>query len=277
MRMSLRLLTVTVALCVPSAAPGIVDFTATVPYEAWMVCESIPLVVRIKNNQSVPLAAGQDGFLMSVVVRDDRGLAIRRLPDSKLIVPELIPPNAEVQFTNDLTSLFRLVDHPAVSVRVQLTIGRQTLESPPTHLDIVKGMEIARIRGRAKDGEIRTYTLRTLNRGKRERLFLRIDDADESVCYGVVELGRYVPFGKPALDIDEEGNIHILHLSGPNQFTHSVYTPNAVRVSVQVVEGDVNAVKLVRDERGGIRVAGAGVVSPPRDPMVEPLPLKRGL
>ena len=73
---------------------------------------------------------------------------------------------------------------------------------------------------------MRSYTLRTLNRDRREVVFLRINDDDRGMCYGVFELGAIVRMFEPKLQMDEVGNIHVLHQSGPWQFTHSVFTPH---------------------------------------------------
>jgi hypothetical protein len=64
-----------------------------------------------------------------------------------------------------------------------------------------------------------------LNRGGEERLFLRIDNEKEYLCYGVIDLGTLLRFYAPAMRTDRQGKIHILHHSTPNHFSYNVFSP----------------------------------------------------
>ncbi len=264
--------------CLAASASAQVEFTARLPHAEALVCESIPIVVTLKNERSTALASGgTQGYTLAFEVTDAQGLLVHPLPDARIVSPAEIPPNTAVSFTNDLLQLFPIGRYSALSVRARLVVGNRSYVTDKMFFDVTPGGEVARLQAHTPAGELRTYTLRVLNRDKRDRLFLRSDNETETACYGVADLGRFVRIGRPALEVDARGNVHVLHLSGPNQFVHSVFSPEAMRLSRRTVEGDVNAVRLAPDGDGSFRVAGEGRIAPRRDPMVEPLPLKRGL
>jgi hypothetical protein len=275
---SIRPLVFSCVLCAAAPAFAQVEFTARLLHTTALACEEIPIVVTLRNDLATSLeAGGAQGYSLAFEVTDAQGLLIRSLPDAQVRVPASIPPRAAVVFTNDLLRLFPLAPLPAFAVRARLVVGDRSYVTDKMYCDVTPGGEVARLQAHTPAGELRTYTLRVLNRNNRDRLFLRCDNETETACYGAVDLGRFVRIGRPALEADARGDVHVLHLSGPNQFVHSVFSPASMRVTRRTVEGDVNAVRLVSDGQGGYRVAGEGWAASPREPMVEPLPLKRGL
>lgn len=265
-------------VCIAPPALAEVEFTAKLLHQDVLVCEPAPIIVTIRNDLAAPLIfGGENGAYIGFDVYKADGLLLHPRNNAQIVMPAVVQPGETVAVTNDLQALFPLSGHTMLSVRARLVLGNRTFATEKMHFDIVPGLEVMRIQARAPDGGRRTYSLRTLNRNKRDRLLLRADNEDGTLCFGVSDLGRFVRMGKPALEVDAAGNVHVLHLTAPNQFAHTILTPDAIRISRTVVEGDVNGVKLVPDGNGGYRVAGAGRVSPPRDTVVEPLPLRRGL
>lgn len=255
-----------------------VDFSAAVPHHESLLCEAIPAIITIRNNRPETLhAGGAQGFSLTYEVTDAAGILLRSYTNAAVEVPAQIPPQATVVFTNDLQQLFPVARHNAIGVRARLTVGERSFVTEKMFVDIAPGAEIARLQAHAPDGELHTYTLRTLNRAKRDHLFLRVGNEADTLCYGVADLGRFVRIGKPALEIDGQGRVHVLHLSGPSQFVHTIFDAAGAILSRNTFAGDVSAVRLQPDDSGGYRVAGAGQVAPPKDPIVEPLPVRRGL
>lgn len=271
---------------IPVAAMGVststvfaqVDFSARLSHTSVLACEPVPIEVTLKNNRMIPLTAGgTQGFTLAFEVVDAQGLLVRALPNAVVATPAEVPALSQVVFTNDLQQLFPIAQHAALSIRARLVVGDRSYVTDKMFLDVLPGGEVARIQANTASGELRTYSLRVVSRDKRDRLFLRSGNEAETICYGVADLGRFVRIGNPTIEVDSQGNVHVLHLSGPNQFVHSVFSPDAMRISRRLVEGDVSAVRLVEDGAGSYRVIGAGQISPPREPMIEQLPLKRGL
>jgi hypothetical protein len=255
-----------------------VDFRARLPHAEVLVCEPLPVEITIRNNGMSPLqAGGSAGYALAFEVLDASGLLLRELPQSAVLVPEVIEPQAQVVFTNDLQALFPVARHATLSVRARLTVGSRSYMSDKLFVDLMPGSEITWVNAPAADGVLRRFSLRSLSRGKRDFLFLRVENPDGSLCYGAAELGRLVRMGEPRLEVDSRGNVHVLHLSAPNQFIHSVFSPEGGAIKRDVLTGDLSMVRMVDDGQGSFRIAGAGQVAPPRDPIVDPLPLRRGL
>jgi hypothetical protein len=145
--------------------------------------------------------------------------------------------------------------------------GGKVFISPKLFLDVLPGLEISKlVAGIPEDpNAVRSYTLRTLNRDRNEVVFLRINDDDRDMCYGVFELGAIVRLFKPKLQTDEVGNIHVLHQSGPWQFTHSIVTPNGDPVLQEVYSADGSTIELKRAEGGQIVVQGGQLYAPSRE------------
>jgi hypothetical protein len=152
-----------------------------------------------------------------------------------------------------------------ISTRVEW--GGKVFISPKLFWDVLPGLEISKlVAGIPEDSSaVRSYTLRTLNRDRKEVVFLRINDDDRSMCYGVFELGAIVRLFEPKLQTDEIGNIHVLHQSGPWQFTHSVFTPYGDPVVQEVYSADGSTIELKRAEGGQIAVQGGQLYAPSQE------------
>lgn len=265
-------------VCATLSVQAQVDFSARILYRESLVCEPMPTVITIRNNRVEPLnAGGAQGYSLTFEVTDTAGLLLRPFPDAAVEVPAQIPPQSTVVFTNDLQRLFPVSRHQAIGVRARLTVGERSFVTERTFVDILPGVEIARLQAAAPGGEIHTYTLRLLNRENRDHLFLRVSNEEDSICYGVADLGRVVRMGKPTLEVDEQSRVHVLHLSGPGLFTYTIFDAAGSILNRSSFMGDVSSVRLEPDNAGSFRVVGAGQIAPPKDPIVEPLPVRRGL
>ncbi|MCO5061259.1 MAG: hypothetical protein M9963_04540 [Kiritimatiellae bacterium] len=266
------------AVLIAGSASAQIDFSARLVNSDVLTCESVPVVVTLQNNRVDALeASSEQGYSVAFEVTDPSGLLIRPMEKASVSMPATIPGQSTVSFTNDLQQIFPLGRYHSLSVRARLTVGSRSFVTDKMFVELLPGTEVMRLQAPAPDGQIHTYSLRTINREKRDRLFLRISNEDESLCYAVGDLGRYMRLGKPTLEADGLGRVHVLHMTAPNQFMHSVYEASGPLVSQTLVQGEVSMVRLVEDGAGSFRVAGGGVVSGPRDPMPEPLPVRRGL
>lgn len=266
------------ALLAGSAARAQIDFSAALPNKEILICDSVPVVVTLRNSRAEPLRADDaSGYSIAFEVSDDTGLLLRPRPEASIPVPAEVPAFGEVVFTNDLQQVYALAKSQTLGVRARLTLGNRTYVTDKMFAQILPGLEIARLQASSPAGGLHTFTLRTLNRDKRDRLFIRSDNEAGTVCYGVSDLGRFVRIRNPTLEVDSAGRAHVLHLTGPNQFIHSVFTPDGLLLSRNSFEGDLSLVRLEPDGQGAYRVVGAGRITPAKDPLVEPLPVRRGL
>ena len=167
----------------------------------------------------------------------------------------------------NLQAAYKITDTGPYTVTSRVEWGGKVFISPKLFLDVLPGLEISKlVAGIPEDpNAVRSYTLRTLNRDRSEVVFLRINDDDRELCYGVFELGTIVRLFEPKLLTDEVGNIHVLHQSGPWQFTHSVFTPHGDPVVQEVYSADGSTIELKRTEGGQIAVQGGQRYAPSQE------------
>ena len=167
----------------------------------------------------------------------------------------------------NLQAAYKITDTGPYTVTSRVEWGGKVFISPKLFLDVLSGLEISKlVAGIPEDpNAVRSYTLRTLNRDRGEAIFLRINDDDRDMCYGVFELGTIVRLFEPKLLTDEVGNIHVLHQSGPWQFTHSVFTPHGDSVVQEVYSADGSTIGLKRAEGGQIVVQGGQRYAPSQE------------
>lgn len=164
----------------------------------------------------------------------------------------------------NLQAAYPIRDTGPYTITARVEWGGRVFISLKLFLDVLPGLEIAKlVAGIPEDPSVmRSYTLRTLNRDRKETAFLRINDDDKAICYGVFDLGPIVRLFEPKLRTDEVGNIHVLRQSGPWQFTHSVFTPNGEPVATEIYSAEGSTIELKRAEDGQIAVRGGRLYTP---------------
>ena len=252
-----------------------VEMTFSLPHHEVLELETVPALVTLVNRGGKPLQQGAD-YDLAFDITDSSGVQIRRRPNQALIVPGTLPAGQSITVTNDLSLTYQIARQGPYTVQARLKLAQRALVSGREYLDVMPGAEVAVAEGVAGDGSARRYSLRQLSRKNISRLYLRVDNPEASLCYGVVDLGRVIPLRAPILQVDGQGLIHALHMTGPVQFIHSVFSPDGELVAQQTHAGDANAVRLQPDPEAGFRVEGTGV-SEPRDPFIETLPGRKHL
>lgn len=254
-------------------AYGQMELVFKLDHSELLELEPIPAVVTLSNQSTQPLHRGTD-YLLSFDVQGSQGVQIKMRNDKTAWVPAELAPGATATFTNDLSYLYKIDASGPYTVAARLQLPKRALVSEKVFLDVMPGAELVHVDGVAPDGSTRRYSLRQLSRAQLNRLFLRVDDVEGSLCYGVIDLGRFVPLKAPALRVDKQGLVHVLHLTAPTHFLHSVFSPNGELVAQQTHDGDASSVRLEADVEAGFRVEGVGV-SEPRDPIIETLPKRK--
>jgi hypothetical protein len=247
-----------------------VEMTFVLPNHEVLELEPVPALVTLVNRGGKPLQQGTD-YDLAFDITDAAGVQIRRRPNQALIMPGSLPAGQSLTVTNDLSLAYQMARQGPYTVVARLKLAQRALVSGREYLDVFPGAEVALAEGVAGDG-----SLRQLSRKNISRLYLRVDDPEASLCYGVVDLGRVIPLRAPMLQVDGQGLVHALHMTGPVQFIHSVFSPDGELVAQQTHAGDANAVRLQPDPEAGFRVEGTGV-SEPRDPFIETLPGRKHL
>lgn len=258
-----RMIVLGLAAALPAQAQIIVE--GRLDYAAALQYESIPVRLTIVNNSGEPLTFG------GTAANAELGFDVEQVPGAFIkptgvpLLPEplLIEAQGTVNRTINLEPAYDLRPTGPYTIRARVEWGDKVFLSPKMFLDVLPGLAIGKLTAGipGRPGEMRTYTLRTMSRRRIEHLFLRIDDDDQGKCYGVVNLGPVVRRYEPKLQVDGNGNIHVLFQSGPERFTHSVISPDGQPVDSSQFLGNEATIGMSR-EGGRVSVEGAPA---PRD------------
>lgn len=275
--MSLRFLYALLPLVALLATPARaqIEMIFRLDYSEAIELEPVLATVTLINRGDQPKRASTD-YRLSFDVKERNGIRIKTRNGQVALVPDELPPGGEVTFTNNLAYLYQIDQHGQYSIAARLTLPTRELVSERVFLDVLKGVELVALETESPDGSARRYSLRQVSRNRQSRLYFRVDDPSGSLCYGVYDLGRHLSFQPPSLRVDGQGLVHILHLTAPTLFLHSVFSPTGELVAQQTHSGDASSVRLAPDAESGFRVLGVGV-SAPRDPFIDTLPGRKHL
>ncbi len=155
---------------------------------------------------------------------------INRLP---LVDYLELKPGEKKTLMIDLTRWYSLSKVGSYDVFVELEHGGRVWSSKRMLIDVVDGIETTSVT-RSIPGDpnrIRKYSLRYWNRNQKEYLFLRAEEPQSEIVYGVFLLGGLIRVFKPVIDVDRKGNITVLHQSGRNMFTKTTFKSESYAVN----------------------------------------------
>ncbi len=223
--------------------------------------EPVIATVRVSNNtgQTITLRDDRPGARLWLSIEQSPGRPIRQTAPFLLGEPMVIPAHQSVTRRINITQSYDLRQTGPYTVRARVDWAGETFMSGNIYLDVVPGLEIDRLTGAAaEDGSgRRLYRLLTLNRERGEHLFLRIDDQEQGLCYGVIHLGRSLRSQGITMQLDASNRINVLHQSGPGRYLHHVVSPNGNVVTRRAYTSDEPGVSLSRGRDGRMIVDGA--------------------
>ena len=169
-----------------------------------------------------------------------------------------VPPRASIEESIDLLKIYDLRTTGPYTIRAHIDWEGTSFISPPMYLDILTGFELTHLVADApRGGSRRVYTLRTLYRDSADQLFLTVEEKG-SVCLGVLDLGSVVRLNEPQLQVDGEGDIHVLFQHSPSLFFHCIIDGGALlisrRESFRVAYGHL---EILEDDSGRVFIVGA--------------------
>lgn len=199
-------------------------------HQAYLTGEPFTVRVRIENQLTVPMVFDSEyhnAELLTELIRSKSGSVPEgeRKPVSRDLV---IMPGQRAQELVEITSLFPLRDPGGYKVRAAVRYDGRLYLSRQVEFDLVRGVELLDVR-RGMPGYHETelvYSLRYWKRGGGEHAFFVIADADTGVIYGTFLLGPVVRVNPPAIRFDEQGRAVVVHQSGRDRFTRSVFEVN---------------------------------------------------
>ncbi len=240
----------------PAAAQ--IEVACRPQFAQYLPREPLRVEVTIVNSTANPLVlSGADAnVLLSFEIA--RGQPASQLPLKNEARPEwAIAPGATATRGFDLLDNFEIAQPGPHTLRAVLTWRERQYRSTESYFDIVPGYEIfSTMQAGGPDDRVQTLRLVTLHRDKGEFLFLEIMDDASGYCMGLVGLGRIIRVYKPLIRADADGEIHVLHQSGPAQFTHTIVGPDGSLSDSESFFGTGDRIALKTQADGTVEVVG---------------------
>ncbi len=196
---------------------------------SYVIGESIPIRVLVRNNTPSELTLGKAGTASGVLtvtnVNDSVRRSLARDPKGCLPRPLKLGPNEERSFDIDLSLAANLSESGRYFVTFGAIVQGIRYDTSVKAIEIVPGSIVAEgTQLFAKDStRQRRFTLVRWPRDHIDRLFLRIEDSPDGQFFPTVMLGAYLPIVKPRMNIATNGEITILHRATPDYYVRNVF------------------------------------------------------
>lgn len=241
-----------------ASAPAQLEVTLEIEHSKVLLHESVSARVEIVNDTSEAIRVGceQSSARLGFNIVDATGRSARvRTDRSYLKDPLLIEPWQSGEFEMDLASVFNISKALPYTISCNAAWRGDVFSSNREFLEVVPGMVVDRKQaGYGEKGRI--YTLLYIHRKGRAKLFLKVQDAERSICYGVYELGDYIRMAEADILIDSNGRAHLLHQSGPRRYTYHRLNKMAIPEEKKFYSGAAGEVRLRRNPDGSVRLIG---------------------
>jgi hypothetical protein len=241
-----------------------VELSIDLVHDKILLHESAPVRVEIRNNTANPIRLGDPGAPSALLfdVAEPSGQLARRTRRNALREAITIDPWRTTDVTADLLDSVALYRPGPYTVSARLALAERFFSSNKAYLDVVSGLTLAEIRAAGPpDGDLLTFSLLGLQRERAQFIFLKVLHPAKNVSLGVFPLGRMVPLLKPQMMFDRDGRLHVLHQSGPDRYTHSVYAGHGSPLTRVFHSPGAGRTALVRDAEGGVNLTGVSEYS----------------
>lgn len=192
--------------------------------------EPILAYVNITNLSGSDLELRDDGNhkWFSFQIETGEGRLIPAYHTDYVIDPIEIAAGATVRRAINLTPIYPLSEYGMYRIRAAVylqNMGRY-FSSGPLNIEITEGrliwQQTVGVPASMKGGPgTRTVSLLAHRLPQSNQLYLRIEDTQNAVVYCTHQLGRFVSFGRPEVELDAANNIHIFQNTSPKSFMYS--------------------------------------------------------
>lgn len=257
-------------MAVPAVVSAQVSVEVLLPsgQEQFLMGETLPVSVRIKNRSGQTLKMGDTPDWLTFTVESRDGFVVIKTGDVPVEgVFEMQSSQVATTRAVDLAPYFTLPKQGRYSITATVRIKEWSGEvhSQPKTFDVISGARLwSQVFGVPRSGpaislppEARKYTLEQVTYLRSQpRLYMRLTDAAANKVLKVAALGPMVSFANPVAQLDKDSRLHVLYQSGARTFSYQVFNPDGDLVVRHTYDyGDVRP-RLATDSQGNIGVAG---------------------
>lgn len=221
----------------------------------YLLYEKIAAVVTIQNDTeySVRFDSAKTNINagLKLLIKRNRKHDVPKINRLPLLDYLDLQPGETKKLLIDITVWYEMAEEGNYEISAEFYAGNRSWLSQKLQFDIVPGIE-AFSAERNVPGYVdrtRKYSLRYWTRDRRDIMYLRAEEEDAKIIYGVFPLGTYLKLSKPVIQTDRHGNVVVIHQSGINRYTKSTFKSEADAV-VFVNQEYINGDNKVIDEEG---------------------------
>ncbi len=196
----------------------------------FVMYEPIVATVSIRNlsGRDLPLAdkGGQPWFGFEVLRADGQPVPPNDIHYS--LSPLIIPPGQTVQRKVVINSLYPVRDFGLYRIRASIYFGpmEQFFQSPMHNVEISEGrvlwQQVVGVPDGAEGaGGNRRYTVLSFRQPSSNYLYVRVEDVEQGTVYCTYPIGKQITGIDPEFKLDEQNNLHVLHLTGAKLYLHT--------------------------------------------------------
>lgn len=228
-------------------------------YTMYLQYEPIEIVTTVRNELANPLVfnLSERDPRFYYEVRNDSGVSMPLVEGEKPPFPEMVRAQSAETMTNNITRYYVIRSPGYYTIQPCVEWMGKIYRGENQHIEVTRGREVTRTECVVpQDGTTRSYMLLHISRNQEDHLLLRIDDENNSLCYGVFPLGRTIINQPPQLAVDAKANVHVLFHASPRTYRHVAFSPNGFQFEDKVIGRDFINVKLITKPDGTVESTG---------------------
>jgi hypothetical protein len=216
------------------------DLKLSAEHASALKYEPVNVFLTIRNDADTALVIDERAEWnvshVTFTVLRDRTVPVRSIGERPCVERLRIDPDRKGEVCTDLADTWDMVDLGQYTVAARVDWNGRTFQSEWLTVEVVKGIEVAAVSRAvpAYPDLTRGYSLRYWPRSGTEYLFLSVDEEPTQVNYGVFALGKLARVIAPVIKVDRQGRVVIVHQSGPDCLTKSVFESS--RAGVRFVD-----------------------------------------
>ena len=178
----------------------------------------------------------------------------------------------------NITPLYPLSEFGTYRVRAVVYVSQlgKYFVSPQLNIEITEGRQLWQqtvgVPEGLGQGRARTFTILAHRLPRTTMLYLRVEDKEAGVIYCTTQLGRFITFASPDIEIDGGNQIHILQNTAPKAFLYSHFDVNGKVLKQQAYQAYDARPNLVRKPDASVVVVGGVPYDPKAPPPEKQLP-----
>ena len=207
-------------------------------FESYVLCELVPLTLRISNLGVTPFISDDYGSYQDnkvrIVLRHESDGFQEPIREGLPFGPVMVAAQESQTYTCNLNDWFPVLRQGKYTVQVFVNRGAETVSSRLAVFSIVKGLEILTETHMLPDSDTnaRRYTLLYWPRKQREDLFLRVEDIPGERVVALFRLGTVMRYFKPRIEFGKDGRMDIIHQIARDRYVNTVFQSDATTLKV---------------------------------------------